>query len=61
MIYIKNKEDLETLSRYALVIILSKRARQIVDGAEAKVDTESHNPVSIAMDEYLEDKIEYDI
>lgn len=46
MIYIKNKEDLETLSRYALVMILSKRARQIVDGAEAKVDTESHNPVS---------------
>ena len=61
MIYIKNKEDLETLSRYALVMILSKRARQIVDEAEAKVDTESHNPVSIAMDEYLEDKIEYDI
>lgn len=61
MIYIKNKEDLETLSRYALVMILSKRARQIVDVAEAKVDTESHNPVSIAMDEYLEDKIEYDI
>lgn len=61
MIYIKNKEDLETMSRYALVMILSKRARQIVDGAESKVDTVSHNPVSIAMDEYLEDKIEYEI
>lgn len=46
-------------SKYALVMILSKRARQIVEGAEPKIETNLKNPVSIAIEEYIENKIDF--
>lgn len=45
-------------SRYALVIATSKRARQIIDGAELLIDTKSLKPVTIATNELYQDKIE---
>lgn len=38
-------------SKYALVIMASKRARQLVDHAPALVKCESNKPVSIALKE----------
>lgn len=38
-------------SRYSLVMLVSKRAREIVDGDEPLVDTKMERPVSIALDE----------
>lgn len=38
-------------SRYSLVMLVSKRAREIVAGDEPLVDTELERPVSIAIDE----------
>jgi len=46
-------------SRYTLVMLTAKRARQIVDGAEPLIDTSSNKPVSIALEEIIEDKITY--
>jgi len=46
-------------SRYTLVMLTSKRARQIVDGSKPYIDTDSTKPVSIAIAEILEDKITY--
>lgn len=46
-------------SKYTMVMVVAKRARQIVDGAAPLVDTKSSKPVTIAMEELLEDKIEY--
>ncbi|WP_077367339.1 DNA-directed RNA polymerase subunit omega [Anaerosalibacter sp. Marseille-P3206] len=46
-------------SRYTLVMLTSKRARQIVDGSKPYIDTDSTKPVSIAIAEILEDKISY--
>ena len=46
-------------SRYMLVSVISKRARQIVEGSDPLIKTRSDNPVSIAMEEFSEDLIEY--
>lgn len=37
--------------RYSLVTLSSKRARQIIDGAETFVDVESNKPLTIAINE----------
>jgi len=46
-------------SRYTLVIVTSKRARQLVDGAPKLVNCGSEKPVTIAIHEIDEDKITY--
>lgn len=45
-------------SRYALVIAVSKRARQIIDGEMPLVDIDSIKPVTIAINEINDEKIE---
>ncbi|WP_427338543.1 DNA-directed RNA polymerase subunit omega [Caloranaerobacter sp. DY30410] len=46
-------------SRYTLVMMISKRARQIVDGDKPLVNTDSAKPVTIAVHEIYQGKIEY--
>lgn len=43
-------------SRYSLVTIISKRARQIIDGSESLVKTNTKKPVGIAIEEFHEGK-----
>ncbi|NYB74142.1 DNA-directed RNA polymerase subunit omega [Sedimentibacter hydroxybenzoicus DSM 7310] len=45
-------------SRYSLVTIISKRARQIIDGSEVMVKTNTIKPVGIAIEEFHEYKYE---
>ena len=47
-----------TESRYALVIGTAKRARQIIDGEERLTSKGKNKPVSIAVNEIYENKIE---
>ncbi|NLY85203.1 MAG: DNA-directed RNA polymerase subunit omega [Tissierellia bacterium] len=47
-------------SRYTLVMLIAKRARDIIDGAEPLIETSSKKPVSIALEEVLEGKITYE-
>ncbi|MDO5716602.1 MAG: DNA-directed RNA polymerase subunit omega [Tissierellia bacterium] len=49
----------ENVSRYTLVMVVAKRARQIVQGSTSKVHTDYENPISIALEEIREGKIEY--
>lgn len=46
-------------SRYTLVILAAKRARQIAEGAHKLAKCESEKPVSVAINEISEDKITY--
>lgn len=46
-------------SRYTLVALTAKRARQLIDGAEPLMETDAENPVSIAMEEAVSGKITY--
>ena len=43
-------------SRYSLVTIISKRARQIIDGSQPLVKTNTKKPVGIAIEEFHEGK-----
>lgn len=45
--------------RYSLVIVTSKRARQIIDGAEPLIATKSKKPLTIAINEVNEDAVRY--
>jgi DNA-directed RNA polymerase subunit omega len=45
-------------SRYALVMGVSKRARNIIDGAQRQTKNGKNKPVSIAVNELYEGKIE---
>ena len=44
-------------SRYSIVMAASKRARQLVDGAEPLVDEPDAKPLSTAIDEIYSQKV----
>jgi DNA-directed RNA polymerase subunit omega len=52
---IREKAD----SRYTLVILAAKRARDIIDGKPRLTEDEAEVPVSIAAEEIYEDLITY--
>ena len=52
---IRKKAD----SRYTLVILAAKRARDIIDGKPQLTEVEIEKPVSIAANEIAEDLITY--
>ena len=54
-----NKLQEKTDSRYSLVILTAKRARDIIDGKPVLTDEESERPVSQAAKEVAEDLITY--
>ncbi|NLJ58887.1 MAG: DNA-directed RNA polymerase subunit omega [Tissierellia bacterium] len=45
-------------SRYSLVTIISKRARQIIDGSKPLIETNTIKPVAIAIEEFYQEKYE---
>lgn len=47
-------------SRYSLVMITAKRARQLIDGDEPKIETDLIKPVSIAIEEFHQGKLNYE-
>lgn len=58
MIYPKLSTLLDKVdSKYSLVVAVSKRARQLVDGQQSLVESDSAKPVSVAIQEISEGKI----
>ncbi|NLM04219.1 MAG: DNA-directed RNA polymerase subunit omega [Clostridiales bacterium] len=58
MLYPSTKELMEKVdSRYTLVVAVAKRARQLIDGSEPRVEPKSHKPVSIATQEIVENVV----
>ncbi|MFL0268213.1 DNA-directed RNA polymerase subunit omega [Candidatus Clostridium radicumherbarum] len=47
-------------NRYSLVIITSKRARQIIDGSKPLIDTENSKPLTVAINELNSSAITYE-
>ena len=45
-------------SQYSLVTIISKRARQIIEGSEPLIKTKTIKPVSIAIEEFYDERFE---
>lgn len=50
-------EDPVVQSRYSIVMAASKRARQLVDGAEALIDEPDAKPLSTAVEEIASQKV----
>jgi len=46
-------------SRYTLVVVTAKRARQLSEGSNKLTDCVSDKPVTVALNEINEDKITY--
>ncbi len=44
-------------SRYSLVTVVSKRAREIIAGEEPLVYTRTTKPVAIAIEEFFDEKV----
>lgn len=44
-------------NRYSLVIMTSKRARQIAEGDKVRVESDDQSLVTLAVDEIFEDKV----
>jgi DNA-directed RNA polymerase subunit omega len=60
MIYPTLKALLEKVdSKYTLVVAVSKRARQIVEGQPKLTKTTSNKPVTVAINEIAEGKLTY--
>ena len=55
-----DKIDQEVDSKYALVVLAAKRARQIKEGARPLVPTESANPLTVALEEIAGGKVKYE-
>lgn len=49
--------EMKVGSRYALTVLAGKRARELRDGADRLVNTDSNNPILIALQEIREGKI----
>ena len=54
-----DKIDKNIESKYALVILAAKRAKQIKEGARSRIHTESVNPLTIALEEIAAGEIKY--
>lgn len=47
-------------SKYTLVVLAAKRAREIMDGATSMVESKSNKQVTVALEEIAQDKISYE-
>lgn len=55
-------DKLENLgSKYALVIVTAKRAKQLKSGVQPSIATSSRNPLTIALEEISQGKIKYSV
>lgn len=51
----------KTRDRYSLVILTSKRARQIIEGSTPHISINSNKPLTIAINEVDQNAVEYEI
>lgn len=47
-------------SKYTLVVLAAKRAREIMDGQQPLIECKSNKPVTIALEEVARGKITYE-
>ncbi|KPU43982.1 DNA-directed RNA polymerase subunit omega [Oxobacter pfennigii] len=47
-------------NRYSLVVVAAKRARQLIAGEKQLVDVDSSKPVTVAINEIIQDKVSYE-
>jgi DNA-directed RNA polymerase subunit omega len=48
-------------SKFRLAILVARRAKQLIGGAKKKVDIKAENVLTIAMEEFKQGKIDFDV
>ncbi|MBN2346035.1 MAG: DNA-directed RNA polymerase subunit omega [Candidatus Aminicenantes bacterium] len=48
-------------SKFRLVILVSRRAKQLIGGARRKIEVKSENPLTVAMEEFNQGKIDFNV
>ena len=48
-------------SKFRLAILVARRAKQLIGGAHRKVDIKSDNTLTVAMEEFRQGKIDFDV
>jgi DNA-directed RNA polymerase omega subunit len=48
-------------SKFRLAILVARRAKQLLGGAHRKVEVKSDNALTIAMEEFRQGKIDFDV
>lgn len=51
--------NIKETSRYTVIVAAAKRARQLIEGAKPLVEPTSVKPVTIALEEISEGKVEW--
>jgi DNA-directed RNA polymerase subunit omega len=54
-----DKIDKQIDSKYALVVLAAKRAKQLKEGSRPRLNTDSTNSLTIALEEIAEGKVQY--
>ncbi|GAB4452764.1 MAG: hypothetical protein OHK0029_04310 [Armatimonadaceae bacterium] len=54
-----DKIDEQVDSKYALVILAAKRAKQLREGSRNRIQTDSTNPLTVALEEIAEGAVNY--
>ena len=60
MIYTAMDEVLAKVDKYTLAVLVAKRARELVEGGAAYVDSASTKPVTLALEEIAQGEITYE-
>jgi len=48
-------------SKFRLAILVARRAKQLIGGAKRKIDIKAENVLTIAMEEFRQGKIDFDV
>jgi len=48
-------------SKFRLAILVARRAKQLIGGARRKIEIKSDNPLTVAMEEFKQGKIDFDV
>jgi DNA-directed RNA polymerase subunit omega len=48
-------------SKFRLAILVARRAKQLIGGARKKIESKSENPLTVAMEEFRQGKIDFDV
>jgi DNA-directed RNA polymerase omega subunit len=48
-------------SKFRLAILVARRAKQLIGGAKKKIDFKAENVLTIAMEEFKQGKIDFDV
>jgi len=48
-------------SKFRLAILVARRAKQLIGGARRKIEIKTDNPLTVAMEEFKQGKIDFDV